>query len=153
MVYTSTLPTFNRQFTAVSSFRWWSVNSFLTLLQTISLTYFPAHSAREAGLSLLSDLTGTQAPFSLSTRFPAGAYITDYDQYLNKLLYQLSSALAYSDRLLNKNSSAQTSNDPTYLAAKASFYNLLPLFFQYLSDPAHLYDQVSFETAFSFVWT
>lgn len=154
MVYFSTLPYFQRSFQVVLFARWWSVSTFSRILLSLSTTYFPAHAAREAALSFFD--SQTFAPFGLETRFPDSAYVTDADPYLNRLLTQLYSSLNYADRLLNKTTTNSqvpvSSNDPSYLAAKASFFSVLPLIIAYLRLPENSFDQLRFETEYSFTW-
>jgi hypothetical protein len=151
MSYSSPFPAFPRNLIVLSFSRWWSAEQASQLLISIQANYFPAHSVREASLSLLA--SAAPAPFTLNTRFPAGAFITDADPLLLSIIAQLTSALSYSDRLLNKTGTAQTSNDATYLAAKATYSNGLLALATYIRDPANYYDQSSFEAQFGLTWS
>jgi len=150
MGYSSPLPQFPTNIIVIASARWWSVSRISSLFTTLSSFYFPAHASRETALELFHGLN--QAPFSLDSRFPTDPYISDSDPYFGKLIYQLVAALTYSDRLLNK-SGGNTSNDSTYLAAKSSYFNVLPLFLAYIRDPQNYLVQASFEQLYTLTWS
>jgi len=154
MVYSSTVPSFSRVFPVLTASRWFSADIFSGILQALTAFYYPAHAAREAAIALFQSVR--PAPFDTCNRFPSsGAFATDFDPALSTLIVQLISALSYSDRQLNINRSGTpvTGNDPVYLAAKASYFNALAAFSNYVRDPANYYDQSKFETNFSLTWT
>lgn len=151
MSYTSPFPAFPRNLLVLSFARWWSADQAAQLLISVQANYFPAHSVREASLALLT--APAPAPFTIDSRFPSGAFITDADPLLLAIISQLTSALSYSDRLLNKAATATTSNDATYLAAKATYANGLLAFANYIRDPTNYYDQSSFESHFGLTWS
>jgi hypothetical protein len=153
MVYTFNVPAGSRVFPVLLSSRWYSADIASTLLQSLQGFYFPAHASREAALGVFQSVR--PAPFDLVTRFPSpGAYITDFDNTLTANICQIISALSYSDRQLNINraGSSTTLNDPVYLAAKASYFGALAALTAYIRDPDNYYDQLKFETTFSFTW-
>jgi hypothetical protein len=154
MVYVSTLPNLNRNLLVIQYARWWSAFDFSRLISSLASTYFPAHASRETSLSLFD--VPNPAPFFVDSRFLSGAYVTDADPFLNKLLFQIVAALSYSDRLLNKTTQSGnqsvSSNDPIYLAAKGSFFTVLPQLFDYARNPVNFYDQSTFETFYNLTW-
>jgi hypothetical protein len=156
MVYTSPLPAFQRYLLTLQFARWWSVDQATSILNNLQSLYFPSHASREAGPSLI--FTTLAAPFSVTVRFPdQQIFITDFDPNLSKLISQLLSALAYSDRLLNvtaqRVANPTTSNDPIYLAAKNSYYTALSQLAEYIRDPLNYYDQATFEQTYNLSWS
>jgi hypothetical protein len=153
MVYIFSLPTTNRVFPVLVSSRWFSADIIASIVQALTSFYFPAHASREAALAVFYSVR--PAPFDLTNRFPpTGAFITDYDNLLTAIITQLQNALSYSDRQLNinRNGSSTTLNDPTYLAAKSSYFYALQALTDYARDPDNYYDQLKFESTFTLTW-
>lgn len=149
MVYVSDLPTFPTSLIVASCAKWWSAAAISQLLATLSSAYFPAHASRETALAVFNSLAA--APFSIDTRFPVDSFVTDLDPYFSKLIGQIVGALSYSDRLLNKNG-GPTSNDAAYIAAKSSFFTVIPILTAYIRDYNNYYDRAKFESHFQVSW-
>jgi hypothetical protein len=160
MSYSSTLPTFPTNIIVAQSLQWFSTHTAQAIVTTLSRVYFPICESRSTALESLNSLV-TDSPFSYipSNRFPSpGVFLSSLDPVLIRLLSQITSALSYKDRLIEKTNIGNTiisttSNTPQYLAALNSFTSAKLLLSQYLSDYTNYIDRTTFETLFQLTWS
>jgi hypothetical protein len=160
MSYSSPLPDFPRNIITLAAAAWFTPTQLLGLANALRMVLFPIVDQRAAGFSVLSNITFS-SPFAFSppVRFPASsAFATDFDPVLTKLLSQLRAALSFKDRYIATSSTGVTDRQvtalsPEYVASFNAFQTALSDLYAYALLPSNYYDRLSFEEAFSLIWS
>lgn len=150
----------NNIIVASNSF-WYTRLQINIILKAINNVYFSATDSRAAGFDTINQ--SFPAPYSYipPVRFPddggSGPYLTTFDPLFQRIINQLSSALQYKDRLIEKTNVGNvtcsvSSNTTLYVAAFNSFNNAKLEFTRYVNDPRNWFDQSYFERYFRVTW-
>lgn len=142
---------------------WFSTSAVFSLYNFLLSSNFSIVAIRSEGLSLLAGLRGTH-PYSAGsssadTRFGATAtstYITFAHPVWARLFSQLSSALSYKERQIERNALTEGSllaaASAQYLAQQA-FSAALAEFARLLWSDIGVFDRTSFESQLSLTWS
>lgn len=156
-MYNSNLSDFPRNIIVAQQQNWITATQIQKIVWIVDRTYFPINDARTQTLTAITDIIGN-APFSLTVRFPSdSAYVTTIDCSLSRIINQITSALNYKDRLIEKTNVGNTtvsttSNTPQYIAALNSFNAARLQLSIYVSDYRNYFDQHKFERYYSISW-
>lgn len=162
MSYTSVYPSFPLQLSTLSNQFWVPVQVAFQVLAQLDKVYFPAQDARVSGLQIFDAIYFAIRPFvynpTQQSRFDATNFWVNFSTPgLFNIISQIQTALLYKDRMFEKtnignNTVSQTSNNPNYLAAFASFNNAVRVLSETLTDITYIWDTAKFENTYSLTW-
>jgi len=162
MTYTSVFPSFPLQLSTLSNQFWVPIAVAFQVQAQLDKVYFPAQDARVAALQIFDLIYLSVKPFvynpTQQSRFDLTNYWVNFSQLgLFNIISQIQTALLYKDRMFEKtnignNTVSQTSNNPNYLAAFASYNNAVRVLQETLTDITYIWDTTKFENTYALTW-
>jgi len=160
--YESLFPEFYTQLSALAVADWYTPEALYKMIRKLRSVLFPIISTRNGARDCLFPDVHT-VPFSLDppSQFKAiGAYATDADPVLLRILGQLNSALSYKDSVVSAQIQAGMpapgtdhpellTMPPEFTRSQATFISALTSLCEYAADKDNYYTRSSFEELYS----